>query len=248
MPFTILDPITAQLAPVTTAGDPVVGVGTNFAEFKEGITEDLAGRGDISTRLGGWINREYSTLSAMLELNELNASVEIALVADQPLYLVPDVLAWITWFGNEDAVNYRDGGRGFEMIDLQTYRMLPDSSAFTVSSLLPSKYFRFGKMLVIWPTPDIATTAVLDFRVRPRILVNDYDCPILPPEFHSPLYDMSEARAMRKLGMRSEGDRAYNDALASLRPLLNTDAQEKDAMHMAMQPIRRKIQLYRGGR
>lgn len=248
MPYTVLDPALAEIAPVTDAGAPQVGVGMNFAELKSQITEDLVGRGDIRTRIGNWINRDYRTLCAMLEINELNASVSIPFVSGQPFYLIPDAVSWIKGYGVEDTTDYLDGGREFELIDLQTYRTLPDSASIntTANVLFPFKYFRFARMLVIWPTPTVVLTTALDFRVRPAKLINDEDCPLLPEEYHDVLYDMATATAKRKLGFRAEGDREYNDALGRLRPMINADAHEKDSMHMALAPVRRRSQLYRG--
>lgn len=247
MPFTIIDPELAEIAPVTTAGAPKVDWGTPFIDMKEAITENHRGRADISTRLPRWINDSYRLLASWLDLNELYSSMTYDLLADQPLYTLPKAVAWVKWFGSVDAVNYLDGGRGFEMTDLQSYRMLPESTATSVWCE-PYKYFRIGRTLVIWPTPTTDTTATMDFRIRPEDLVNDADCPILPPEFHPIIQDMAEAMAFRKLGARSEGDRVWNDAISNLRPILNTDAEEKDSMHMSLQPIRSRSQLYRGGR
>lgn len=249
MPFTVLDPSLAEAAPTTTAGDPLNNVGMTLGSMETDLQDDLQGRGDLGNRSRRWINLSYRNLSAMLELNELNASVSFNFLLGQPFYLMPTALSWISWIGNEDSVDYLDGGRGFEMIDVQTYRMLPDSSSYgTTTQLLPYKYFRYGRMMVIWPTPTDVSVAAMDFRVRPADLVGLDDSPILPEEFHEPLYEMAKARALRGLGFRSEGDRVYNDALAYLRPLLNTDAQEKNAMHMVMQPIRCRSQLYRASR
>lgn len=247
MPFTVLDPATAEAAPTTDAGQPLSNTGMTLESMLEDLSSDMQGI-DVSDRGPDWINRAYKNLAGMLDINELQASVSINLLADQPFYLVPETLAWVEWFGNEDSTDYRDGGRGFEMIDRQTYRMLPDSDAFTVTQLLPYKWFRFARMIVLWPTPETATTAAMDFRVRPASLVDLDDSPILPEDFHEPLYQMALARGQRARGFRSEGDRAYNDALSYLRPLLNTDAEEMDSMNMTMQPIRARSQLYRRSR
>lgn len=245
MPFTPLDPSIAQIAPVTSAGEPVIGVGTNLAEFHDGLIEDLQGRGDISSRIDRWINFAYQNLASMLEINELNASMLFPLVADQPFYLLPEVVSWIQWIGVEDSTNYLDGGRGFEMTTRETYRTLPDSTSSITSGILPYKYFRIGRMLVIWPTPAEAFDATMDFRVRPLPMTAVDHCPILPPEFHSVIYDMAQARALRKLGFRSEGDRVYNDAISTLRPMINSDANERDNLNMVLVPVRSRAQLYR---
>lgn len=247
MPFTVLDSSTAAAAPVSTAGAPLTSVGETLASFEAAMVDDLQGRLDVgNTRIARAINKAYVNLCAMLDINELNGSVSYSLVASQPFYLVPANMAWIKWFGDEDSTDYLDGGRGFELIDDMTYRTLPDSSSINTASILPYRYFRYGRMVVIWPTPAAASTAAMDFRVRPASLVNPTDSPILPPEFHEPLFEMAKARLLRTIGMRSEGDRVFNDGVGALRVILNSDAAEKDAMHMSLQPIRARQQLYRG--
>lgn len=248
MPFTVLDPSTAALAPSTTIGQPYEAIGETLFSMQLDITDNLQSRTDIATRTQGWINKAYRNVAAMLEMNELYASIQLEVVAGQPFYLIPDVVSWITWIGNEDSNDYFDGGRGFEMIDVQGYRMLPDSSAFGSSTLLPVQYFRYGRMVVLYPTPSIDLTVTMDFRVRPVDLTQPDDSPIIPVEFHEVVMLMGLARACRSVGLRGDGDKWFNDAITTLRPILNTDASERDSMHMSMQPIRQKSQLYRRSR
>lgn len=248
MPFAPIDPSTAELAPVTTAGDPVVDFGQPFVDMKAEITQDLSNRGDISTRVGGWVNRAYNNLAAMLTINELIASMSFPLLSGQPFYLLPNAVAWINWFGDEDSTDYLDGGRGFEMIDMDNYRRLPDSTSELTQAILPYKYVRQGRLLALWPTPAADFDGALDFRVRVQPLINDQDCTLLPPEFDQVIVDMAEGIALRKLGFRSEGDRTYNDAISALRPIQDTDANERDQMFMALRPVRTRAELYRSRR
>lgn len=249
MPYIVLDPTTAQAAPVTTAGNPLTSVGETLASFQANLLEDLQGRTDVSaTRTKRWVNKGYRRLASMVDVKELNSSLGLTLVADQPFYLLPTAVAWIKRIVVEDPDNYYyRGGDEWEMIDEMTYRNLPDSDE--IEDLLPSSYFRYGRMVVVYPTPTLTNeagdVAAMDFRVRVADLANPTDSPILPVEFHETIYLFALAEAQRRLGMRSEGDRTFNDAVSSLRTIINTDAEEADAMHMVMQPTRERSQLYR---
>lgn len=249
MPFTVLDPSTAATAPSTTVGAPLTSVGETLASMQTELVAQLQARADVAaatTRMTKWINWGYLNIAQMLDLTELWGSVGLSLVASQPLYKIPTVVSWIKRIGLEDLTDYPDtGGFEMEMIDEPTYRMLPDSSTFgTLSPLIPQKYFRFGRMVVLWPTPDTTYTAALDFRVRPANLANPTDSPILPSEFHEAIFYAGKERACRALKLYQDAAVAQNDKLSVLRPLLNTDAEERTAMHMSLAPVRSRSQLY----
>lgn len=247
MPYNVLSPATAALAPATTAGNPLTSVGETLSTFRTELIANLGGRTDLSaTRLNRWINWAYRGLAQMLDLKELWASVGLSLVASQPFYLVPQQLSWIKRIAIADATLYWERGRELELIDEATYRDLPDSEALgTGNQVWPTSYFRFGRMVVIWPTPGASYTAPMDFRARPVDLVADTDSPILPTEFHEPLSLSALAKASRALKLYREAAAAQNDYLVALRPLINTDAEERDAMHMVAQPVRTHTELYR---
>lgn len=252
MPYDVLDPSLAADAPTTTAGAPLEDNGETFANIRAEIVLMLGNRADVTTtylvNLKRWTNWGYRNVAQMLDLKELWASVAFDLVTDQNLYTVPASLSWIKRMMIQDDTDYvDDGGIELQMIDEMTYRNLPDSDEVQLSgsAVPPDKYFRYGRMIVLWPTPALAYTAPVDFRVRPTDLVEDDDCPMLPPEFSEVIMLAGLMRAQRALGMRQQAALTQNDMLSALRPLLNTDAEETSAMHMVAQPIRSIAQLRR---
>lgn len=255
MPYIVLDPSTAAAAPSTSAGAATT-VGTPLSAIKSDIILGLGNRvdvqtgGDYETSLLRWINYGYLYVAQMLDIKELWASVEFDLVADQPFYLVPSSLSWIKRMMLQDETDYwASGGTEMEQIDEPTYRMLPESSIVQGQGSIspPVKFFRYQRMVVVYPTPADDYTAVADFRVRPTPLANPTDCPLLPPEFHEGIMLAGLWRAQRMLGLRAQAAITQNEMLAALRPLMNSDAEESVGMHMSAQPINRTSQLYRAG-
>jgi hypothetical protein len=246
MPFTLLDSSTAATAPATTAGNPLTSIGETLLSLQTELLSDLLGRADVGTlRQTKWINWGYINVAQMLDLSELWGSVAIAAVANQPFYLLPTQLSWIRRLALEDPTDFvNTGGKELDLIDEPTYRQLPDTSVFTGESpIIPESYFRWGRMLVLWPTPSQNFTLNLDFRVRPVKLVNPTDSPILPEEFHEVILYAALERAWRALRVPQAALAAMNDKLSVLRPLLNTDAEERSAMHVTLTPVRSHWQL-----
>lgn len=247
MPYTVLNPATAATAPSTTVGNPLTSVGETLATFQAELLVMLGNRADATpSRMTSWINKAYTNLAAMLDIKELEGSVALSLVVDQPFYLIPTVVSYIKRLSIVDTTNYAEGGREMEMIDEPTYRTLPVSSYLgTGTQVWPTSYFRYGRMVVVYPTPGTSYTVSMDFKIRPARLSVSTDSPILPEEFHEVILLMALARANRMFKLYKEAALAQNDALVVLRPLLNTDAEERDAMHMVAQPVRTSRDLYR---
>lgn len=249
MPFGPIDPSTAESAPTTDAGAPLTSVGMTLADYRESVLLALGNRSDVTNpMLDKWVNQAYSYIAGIIDIKELWASISIDFLTDQPFYEVPEVLAWIKRISLLDDTDYlTDEGIELEMIDEQTYRTLPESGAVQLSgsSIPPRAYFRYGRIYVIWPTPATDYTGSLDFRVRPLKLVDPTDSPILPEDFHVAIEQGAIWRARRGLRQWKEAALAQNDMLTELRPWMNTDAEETDAMHMVAQPVRSTSELYR---
>lgn len=251
MPFTVLDPSTAEAAPVTSIGAPGSD-GMQLQDIREEILLDLQGRtdivvGDDYTRLDRWINWGYLNMCQLLDIKELWASLAITTVADQPLYTMPAALAWIKKVVVDDPTEFvLLGGEELAEIDLDTYRGLPDSDEVDFTPLLPQSWFRYQRMAVLWPTPDAAYDLAIDCRIRPLPLTDPQDCPLLPEEFHEAIVYSALARAWRALRNPQAAAIAQNDALMVIRPLINTDAEERTAMHAGFAPARSRADLYRG--
>lgn len=249
MPYRVLDPTIAAAAPATTAGAPLTSSGETLLSFRSELIEELQAKTDMTpSRLDKWINKAYRQTAAMLDLKELWASVGLSLVASQPFYLIPPSVAWIKRVSVADTTSYvMDGGRPLDMIEEATYRGLPDDSIeVQLSYGFPRAYFRYGRMVVFWPYPGGTLTAPMEFRVRPLDLVNDTDSPLLPSEFHETIMLYAKARALRGTGAEyGEVQAATNDAVSSLRPLLNTDAEENEAREISLAPVRSHSSVYR---
>lgn len=241
MPFLVLDPSTAAVAPSTTAGAPLVSVGDTLLTMRTELGAELGNRDDVlAPRLNSWINWGYRNVAGMLELNELHSSVALTIVASQPFYLIPVQVASIDRLSVINDVTYPiDGGRELAMIDAPHYRAL---RALTDE---PTSYFRVGRMVVLWPTPLNARSGALDFKVRPDDLVLDTDSPRISVEFHESILLSARHRAFRSLLNFQAAASALNDFLTTIRPLLNTDADERVTQNAGLAPIRRRSDLFR---
>lgn len=225
MPYVALDPASAAAAPVTTIGQPLTDEGETLASFRAEL-KALAIRTDVDTRLDGWINLAYRHVAAMVTLSEMMGSLAISTVADQPLYLLPRAVAWIKAVPLSDPTLFSlAGGRNMTMTDLPGYRELPDYPPGW-NFWGPYRYFRFGRILALWPKPAIAQSVIIDFRVRPLDMTDDHHSPILPPEWHEGILMRARHVAFRSLQMFDKAAIAQNDFLSSIRTIENTDASE----------------------
>jgi hypothetical protein len=243
MPFLVLDATTAQAAPATALGAPLTSVGETLATIRVEMLAQLGNRDDVTlARANLWINWAYRNLCSMVSLKETFGSLSLSLVASQPFYALPVQIAWIKRISVADSVDYPIfGGRRLSMIDEAEYRRLE------VRTDQPTSYFRWRRMLVFWPTPFNAQSLAVDFKVRPDDLALDTDSPLLPIEFHEPLMLSAKSRAWRGVLNPTNAALAQNDFLAALRPLMNTDAEEREGQDAHMQPLRRGMGLFHRG-
>lgn len=259
MPYNVLDPTLAQAAPITDAGDPNsvndFPDAISFENMQDEIALMMGNRSDI--QVGGslnanflrWINWGYRHVAGIVDVKELWGSVEFTLLAEQPFYAVPSSLAWIKKMALvDDEDYYYTGGIELEQIDIDTYRTLPNSDEIQTDgqALPPRSYFRYGRMIVVWPTPQLDYSAPVDFRVRVQNMTDADHCPILGTEFHESILLAGAMRTARMLGMQQKSMIYQNDFTSTIRPLINTDGEERSAMHMVAQPIHRKIRLFMG--
>jgi hypothetical protein len=249
MPYGPIDFSLAAAAPGTAVGTPLTNVGETLADYRTEVLLDLGNRTDLTNpQLDKWINQGYRYIAGMIDLKELWGSVDFILEADQPFYQCPDSLMWFKRLSLQDDANYPFyGGREMEQIDLEEYRMLPESDEVQVdgADLPPTKYMRYNRVLVVYPTPLSAFTATADFRVRVSNLEDTTDSPILPEEFHEAIGRAAVWRAKRNLRMFQEAAMAQNDMVSLLRPLLNSDAEERISMNFSAQPLQSRFDTYR---
>jgi hypothetical protein len=221
VPFRLLDPSIAAAAPVVTAGTPLTSVGETLLSLRSELLLQLSSRTDAdATRINRWINWAYRNLAAMLKLSELKASMQLNLAVGQPFYLLPVQVRSIQAVSMADAIDYANKGIKLFLSNEDEYRRQSDRSG------TPQNYFRFGRMLVVYPDPDTLFPIYLEFLIRPKDLVADTDSPILPQEFHESLLLYARHKAWRSLRNYQEASLAKNDFLTELRPLIDTDGEE----------------------
>lgn len=228
MPFRALDPTTAAAAPVVTFGAPLTSSGETLASLRAELLLELGSRGDTdTTRLNKWINWGYRNLCGMLKLQELKASFQINGVVGQPFYLLPRQVRSIRNISVRNSVYYMKGGINLLLSNEEEYKRQADNAAF-VPPVAPLNYFRYNRMLVVYPDFISVLTLDLEVWIRPDNLVNDTDSPILPEEFHEPLLLHARYKGFRSLRLYKEASSAQNDFVATLRPLIDTDGEEEE--------------------
>jgi len=245
MPFIALDPSLAQPVPATTIGQPLTNEGETLATLREELKKQIVR--DIDTqRLHLWINQAYLHVAGMVTTSEMFSSLGVPTLVDQPLYLLPRVVAWIRQIPLSDPALYPViGGKNMTMIDLAGYRDLPDyPSSYNYS---PQKWFRQGRLLGIWPKPASTATITVDFRIRPARMTLETHSPILPEEFHEPILLRARSVAFRSLKMFNEAAIAQNDFVSAVRELLNTDSEELKGKPAGFFPATALRNYYRRG-
>jgi hypothetical protein len=245
MPFRSLDPSTAAAAPVITSGAPLASVGETLTTLQNELVLEFGSRGDVDLpRITKWINWAYRGLCGMLTLQELKASLVINGVVDQPFYLLPRQVRAIRNVSLRDSTHYYKGGINLTLSNEEEYKRQPDNTA-TRPYFAPKKYFRYNRMLVVWPDFVSVLTMDVDFWIRPDPLVNPTDSPILPEEFHEPLLLYTRQKGWRSLQEFKKAATAGNDFISVLRPLRNTDGEEQENAPAGLTVARKASDLTR---
>lgn len=243
MPYIALDPAAAQPAVSTTIGAPLTNEGETLSSLRTELLKEII-RDIEPIRVNSWINLAYVHLAAMVSTSEMHASLSIPTISGQPLYMLPRSVAWIRQIPLNDPALYPIvGGKNMRMTDLAGFRDLPDyPAAYTYA---PRVWMRQGRLLALWPTPASTAYITVDFRIRPNPLTLETDSPILPSEFHEPLLLRARYVAFRSLKMYNDAAVAQNDFVASLREIINTDAEELKGKDAAFFPARELRASYR---
>lgn len=222
MPFTVLDPSLAQAAPATLVGAPLTNVGATLAGMRAEIEALVGERDDVdSDRIDLWINESYTDLYTSLDIDEGRASIALTTVAGQGLYLLPSVV--FSLLGVSLVLPEREnpnGGRPLEKIDLEAYRAQP------LREDDPDAFFRYGQLLVLWPTPLDARVLGVDFRVRPVWLTQDTDSPALGVEWHETIKLGARRRAHSAIREFDLAIAAEQEYIASIRRRKDREAEE----------------------
>lgn len=239
MPYRVLDPSLAAAAPAVVLGAPLTGGDNTLSVLRDLLLDEVANRDDFDpTKLNRYINWSYQHISGLLDIRQLDASIEYTTVSDQPFYRLPDSVSWVKSAALTSAGNFY-GGRKLLMTDDEQYRRLPERSGD------PQNYLVFGSMIVLWPDPDAARTVALDVHVRPKPLSNDTDAPLLPPEMVEAIILGARSRVERNAQMLQQSHTSWNMMLSIIRPLLDADAQSRSDIQAHMQPVRSHRDLYR---
>jgi hypothetical protein len=224
MPYVALDRLDAEAAPVTTIGAPTIGNGMSLAAFDDELNAMLVGRTDVGpARRRLWTNMAYTDVATSLKLPELIGSIEVPLVADQFLYgLPPAVYSIISVSMIDDDEDTEYGGRPLEGSSLNAFR----SRQMLTGRV--REFFRSGQMLVVWPTPEVGGTMVVDFRIRPTWMSADAHCPILYVEWHEGILLKARHKAFHALQEIELSMAANNDFIQFMRSRQSQDAVEEE--------------------
>ena len=228
MPYIVLDPSAAEAAPVTTLGDPLVSSGETLASMRGEMVGQLGNRVDLfeggNGRVHLYLNQSYIDLATSLKLDELQGSIALDLVAGQSMYMLPSWIIFTTLGTVFVDSSHPLGGRPIEKIDFHRYRSL------SVLDGEPQQYFRYGNMIVFYPTPEAAGSVVLDFRLRPRLLTDDTHSPILGYEWHEVILLGAKQRAFSAMLEFDKAMIAQNEVTNLVRRKMDIAAEETDGM------------------
>lgn len=223
MPFIALDSATAQPAPVTTLGAPLTAVGSTLASLRADLSRLIVGRTDVdSATLDEWINEAYTDLFTSLDLDEAKGSLQLTLVPGQPLYRLPYVVSHIKGAAIQLPESENIGeGYPLDKVDLSVYRSMRPADDE------PRMFFRHGDMVVLYPTPSVARTVVLDVIIRPVWMTSDLHSPLFGLEWHEPLKKAARQKAFSAMLEFDKSGVLENELISSVRRRTNRKEEEE---------------------
>lgn len=233
MPFTVLDPVLAEPAPILTVGAPLVDRGETLASMEQELYYQLGGRDDVDpARLRRFINWGYVDLAASLKIDELQSSYGLETVVDQPLYIAPpQIFATLPdGFALVDA-SHPNGGWALGKTDRSSYRRAE------VRTDVPEYFFRQGNLFVLWPTPSGEWPISVDFWVRPDFMTADNHSPLLGVEWHEVLVLCAKEKAFDALMEPTLALNARNLWLSIVRRRRDPAADESDGKMAGFFPV-----------
>jgi hypothetical protein len=244
MPYLNLTEATAAAAPVLTAGAPLTSTGKTLAQFRDELETALGNRDDYTPgQANTWINDAYLLIASGVKFAETKFGFTFNTVAGQPFYLLPPAAQYLTKLSLGDAADFPTyGGTPLEPLDAEVYRQLPDTDYLGI----PRGYLRFGRMLVLWPTPTAVYPLYADGRVRPQVMTADTDSPILPPEWHRAILVKAKSFAQEDLEEYDNSERAQNSYVRMVREM--GDPQAEEEQFAQMRPVRKLSDLRRSRR
>ena len=230
MPFAPILRSTAAPAPVIEDGVPLTSVGMTFDEMQTELLAQLGGRQDIAaSRLALWINAAYRDVTTSLSLSECQGSYGFNTVVDQPYYVLPAAVFSTAWMALADAADFqRVGGIPMRKRSIDWYRRQIDTQNTTLSIVpnVPTDYFEYKGVLVLWPTPVSVLPIAVDFQIRPDKLVATTDSPMLPEEWHWAIILRARVIAHEALMEWEFAGPAQNSYVNYIRQRLDLKAEE----------------------
>jgi hypothetical protein len=221
VPYTLIDEAGAEAIDFGTLGDPATGGSMALSTLRDELRLMLGNRQDVEPgRLDLWLNMAYVDLWTSLPLEKAKANVAFDLVAGQPFYLLSEIVESTEELAVVDDESI-DGGWLLHKIDLAAWRRMPEDDDE------PSEFFRQGNVLVLYPTPSEARTAVLDFRMVPAELVEDTDAPLLGREWREGLLLSAKAKGLYALEEDSRALVADNNLVGFVRRRKDPSTEEQ---------------------
>lgn len=233
MPNIALDPSLAAVIPdpVSNPANPLSGIanGITLGQARSEIIAMLKGRTDIEPeRIDFWLNRAYvDVATSIARMDELKVSIEFDTVSDQPLYLLPE------WTVITLAVSRLDSDTQprlvpMRKIDLTAYRSRRVIEAEDAEGNEPMEFFRYNRILVLYPTPFAAHEIYLDMRIEPNPLTDDSHQPILRPEWHEAWLTLARKKILSALTEFEASIAVGNELTTHLRMRQDNEANEEE--------------------
>jgi hypothetical protein len=241
MPYTLLDPATAEIVDGGSLGAPLTDEGMTLADLRGALNLALGNRTDVGNpQLDRWINYSYLDMASSLEVDDLKGGLPLNTVVGQALYLLPKSIAAIRKISVIDPVTYGElNGRELTPTDLNAYRRSPARTDE------PTEFFRDNRLLVLYPTPATVRVLSLDVWIRPSKLVADSDSPILSEEWHEVLVKNATAKAYEDLREFGDAAPAINSFIGLVRRKEDREATEDDSRVVGSSVPRSRKDLYR---
>jgi hypothetical protein len=173
--------------------------------------------------------------------DELKFSLEFDTEDDQALYLLPNIVVTTLNLARQDD-DHIYGGVPLEKIDLQSYRRRKDLRDFPRK---PTHFFRYNRVLVLWPTPDDVYTLVMDFRFEPNKLTEDWHVPILRPEWHEAWIMLARKKILSSVSEWEAAQLATNDFVGHMRVRQDREGGEEENKTVSSSAPRTEAQLRR---
>lgn len=184
--------------------------------------------------LEGWINAGYQDICSMVYTTDFESVIEFPLQSGKQLYLLPSNVQTSV----SGSVTVDDGSIPLSKTSMSHWRSLWEGRG------TPSRYFKYGDYIVVWPTPEYAMTMSLTIRSRPALLKRQDDAPMPDPMWDRAILLSARAMAHSDLKEFDVAREVRNEKIAYIRERRDLEALEREGMEGAIQPLRRESDVY----